>query len=464
MDVPKPRRKGRAKFIVIPVAVVLVVGAVMYFALRKTDPPVAVQTEKITRHTITETVIANGKIYPVVQVHISPEVSGEIIALPVREGQFVHKGDLLLKINPDVYIAGTNQAYAGYESSLAGQMTATANLEKAQTDYVRNKELFDRKLLSESDFTGFKAARDVAKAQLESAIDQVNVAKAGLDNAVDLLVKTTIVAPLDGTITTLNSQLGERVLGTVQNAGTDIMIISDLSAMEARVDIGEMDVVLVQAGQKANLEVDSYKDRKFSGVVSAVANSSEGLNAATGFGGGGGSSGSGQSATQFQVRIRILDNESFRPGMSVSATIETRTRTNAIAVPIAAVTTRVLAAKGKVAAGKTNAPPANAVAKADPQTNEVPATNSAAGSKAGKKEEGNKPVDVVFVVEGDHVKTAPVKIGIFDDDYYEITDGLKAGDEIVTGGYHAISHDLDDGKRITITKGVSGLVAGKDNL
>ena len=443
---PKPRRKGNGKYIVISLLGVLVAGGVMYWVLRKKDPTVTVQTEKIARHNITETVIANGKIYPVIQVHISPEVSGEIIDLPVKEGQYVHKGDLLLKINPDVYIAGTNQSYAGYESSLAARMTAEANLEKAEADYVRNKELFDRKLLSESDFVGFKVARDVARAQLESAGDQVNVAKAGLDNAVALLEKTTIVSPLDGTITTLNSQLGERVLGTVQNAGTDIMIISDLSAMEARVDIGEMDVVLVQPGQKSRLEVDSYKNRKFTGIVSQVANSSEGLNATSALGmSGGGSSSSGQSATQFQVRIRVSDKEAFRPGMSVTATIETRTRTNVIAAPIASVTTRVpkskidKSGKGMADAG-TNSMPTNSLA-ADP-----PVTNSVKGDK--KTDEKNKPVEVVFVVDGDHVKMVPVKYGIYDDDFYEITDGLKEGDEIVVGGYHAILHDLDDGKKI----------------
>ena len=188
--------------------------------------------------------------------------------------------------------------------------TAAANLEKAEADYKRNKELFDNKLLSESDFIGFKATRDVCRAQVESADDQVNVAKAAVDNAQDLLNKTTIVAPLDGTITTLNSQLGERVLGTVQNAGTDIMIISDLSAMEARVDIGEMDIVLVQAGQKAKLEVDSFKDKKFAGIVTQVANSSEGLNASSAMSSGSSSS-SGQTATQFQVRIRFSEGELF---------------------------------------------------------------------------------------------------------------------------------------------------------
>lgn len=438
-DVPKPKRKGRKKLIVFIILGSILLGAAMFWGLHQKEPAVSVQTEKVARHSITETVIANGKIYPVLQVHISPEVSGEITELAVKEGQFVHKGDLLLKINPDVYIAGLNQAKAGYESSLAAKTTAAANLEKAEADYVRNKSLFDTKLLSESDFIGFKAARDVCRAQVESADDQVNVAKAAVDNAQDLLNKTTIISPLNGTITTLNSQLGERVLGTVQNAGTDIMIISDLSAMEARVDIGEMDIVLVQAGQKAKLEVDSFKDKKFAGIVTQVANSSEGLNTSSVLSSGGGSS-SGQSATQFQVRIRISEGESFRPGMSVSATIETRTRTNAIAAPIASVTTRTLKAKSKKenANAKTNSAPTNTAVGGE--------TNSTKADK--KADDKNKPVDVVFVIEGNHVKTVPVKIGISDDNYWEITDGLKEGDEIVVGGYHAISHDLDDGKRI----------------
>jgi HlyD family secretion protein len=252
------------------------------------------------------------------------------------------------------------------------------------------------------------------------------------------------------------------VLGTVQNAGTDIMIISDLSAMEARVDIGEMDIVLLQPGQKATLEVDSFKDKKFTGVVSAVGNSSEGLNASSALGGSGGSSSSsGQSATQFQVRIQIMDHEQFRPGMSVSATIETRTRTNTIGAPIASVTTRVVKSKTKneMANAKTNSAETNLISGAvsnSVSTNSFALENSKTNSaKAEKKSfDSNRPIEVVFVVEGDHVKTVPVKIGISDDNFWEITDGLKDGDEIVVGGYHAISHDLDDGKKIVKGAGV----------
>lgn len=447
MDAPpvlsKPRAKKRNKLIILVVLVLVAAVAVMAVIFRHQTPPIPVQTAKVSRRNITETVVANGKIYPVVQVHISPEVSGEIIDLPVKEGQRVKKGDLLLKINPDVYVAALNQAEASYESSLAAEAQAAANLEKADADYVRNLDLFTNKLLDESDFIGFKVARDVSYAQLESATNQVEMARAGVDSAQDSLNKTTIVAPLDGTISVLNSQLGERVLGTVQNAGTDIMTISDLSHMEARVDIGEMDVVLIKPGQKAKLDVDSFQNKKFSGVVTAVASSSEGLDSSSALGGysssDSSSSSSGQTATQFQVRILVNESEEFRPGMSVTAEIETRSRTNALAVPIASVTTRIVKAPPGTALSKTNSFPTNAIASADSDTN---------STDDPKKIDYTKPVDVVFVVEGNHVKTVPVKIGISDDDYWEITDGLKAGDEIVIGGYHAISRDLDDGKKI----------------
>jgi HlyD family secretion protein len=210
------------------------------------------------------------------------------------------------------------------------------------------------------------------------------------------------------------------------------MTISDLSKMEARVDIGEMDIVLLQPGQKAKLEVDSFKDKKFAGVVTDVANSSEGLNASALS-----ASSSSSSATQFQVRIILTEGEEFRPGMSVSAEIETRTRTNALAAPIASVTTRIV--KKKNDGGKTNSVPTNVVAAASGGTN-----SSRLDKKADEKQ---KPVEVVFLVDGNKVKAAPVKIGISDDNFWEITDGLKEGDEIVTGSYHAISHDLDDGKK-----------------
>jgi HlyD family secretion protein len=439
-----PKKKKRGKYIWFFIIFVILSVAVFVMAWRKKAPVITVQTEKVTRRNLTEIVVASGKIQPVKEVHISPEVSGEIIELAVKEGQQVKKGDLLLKIKPDFYSAGLNQAEAGYESSLAAKTSAAASLEKAEADYQRNKELFDRKLISESDFIGFKTALDIARAQLESAGNQVAMAKANVASAQDSLDKTTIVAPLDGTVSELNSQSGERVLGTAQNAGTDIMTISDLNEMETRVDIGEMDVVLIQPGQKAVLEVDSFKDKKFSGVVTDIANSSGGANSRTA---AAASSSSSQQATQFQVRIRVNDKEFFRPGMSVTAEIETRYRTNALTVPIASVTTRLPKDKANPADGSaTNAVAANAAPVTGRETNVA-----GAGKKSG---ESKGPVEVVFVVDGDHVKAAPVKIGISDDNYWEITDGLQEGDEIVSGGYRAISRDLEDGKKIK--KGFAG--------
>src|SRR5882672_5729027 len=337
----KKRRKTLIFALIGIVLAALTVGAIF----KKREVVITVQTEKVVRKNLTEIVVANGKVQPVLQVKISPEVSGEIIELPVKEGQLIKKGDLILKIKPDFYMANRNQADASYKSSLASQSTAEANLRKAEAEFRRNNGLFNTRLISESAFDEVKANYDVAKAQLTNSEHQVEMARASLDSAVEQLAKTTIVSPLDGTVSKLNSQLGERVVGTATMAGTEVMTIADLNEMEARVDIGEIDVVLIGAGQAARLEVDAFKDRKFSGVVTEIANSST----ATGVGGASGMGGtaSQQEATKFSVKIRIMEKEVFRPGMSVTAEIETRSRTNALTVPIASVTTRIPKEKGK---------------------------------------------------------------------------------------------------------------------
>jgi HlyD family secretion protein len=432
--------KKRRRIIVFAVLGFVVIGGGILAKTRKREVVITVQTEKVAPRTIHEIIPANGKIQPVVQVKISPEVSGEITELPVKEGQPVKKGDLLLRIKPDVYVSSRNQAQASYESSVASQATAEANLRKAEADFRRGEGLFKTNLISESDFDTLKASFDVAKAQLNSARHQVDMAHASLANAEEQLAKTTIVSPRSGTITKLNSELGERVLGTVQNVGTDIMTISDLNEMEARVDVGETDVVLIKPGQAVKLEVDAFKDHKFQGVVTEIANSAKGSGTALAV-----SSSTSQEATKFEVRIRIKEKEEFRPGMSVTAEIETRSRTNVLAVPIASVTTRLPkdAAKkpdGKGGAG-TNAPaqPTNVAAQ--------PAGTNAPGSDK-KSKEANKPIEVVFLMEGDHAKMAPVKHGISDDTYYEITEGLQEGQEVISGGYRAIGRDLEDGKKV----------------
>src|SRR5438552_12224561 len=351
------KSKKRRKTLIFGVIGLVLAGLTTAAIIKKREVVITVQTEKVERRNLTEIVVANGKIQPVLQVKISPEVSGEIIELPVKEGQVVKKGDLILKIKPDFYTANLNQANASYKSSLASKATAEANLRKAAAEFRRYQEMARQKLVSDSVFDEAQAANDVAQAQLESAEHQVEMSKASVDSARDSLEKTTIVAPLAGTISKLNSRLGERVLGTVQNIGTEIMTIADLNEMEARVDIGENDVVLIAPGQNVRLEVDAFKGRKFTGVVTEIANSST-TSAMPGL-----SSSNPQEATKFAVKIRIKEKEAFRPGMSVTAEIETRSRTNVLAVPIASVTTRVPKEKPKKTEAKTarldDPPPAN---------------------------------------------------------------------------------------------------------
>ena len=423
-----PKNKKRRKIIVFSTIGLVLAGLTLAAIFRKREPVITVQTEKVARRNITETVVANGKIQPVLQVKISPEVSGEIIELPVKEGQSVTKGDLLVKIKPDSYIANVKSAEAQYLSSDSGKDLALATMRKAELEFKRNEELLLGKLESESTFLEFKTGFEVAQAQYESATHQVAVAKAALDRAREELAKTTISSPLDGTISKLNSRLGERVVGTAMMTGTEIMIVSDLNAMEARIDVGEIDVVLIKPGQKARLEVDAFHDRKFKGTVTEIANSSKD----SGLQGGGG--GQSQEATKFEVRIRVDEKEELRPGMSVTADIETRYRTNVLTVPIQSVTTRL--PKGAV----------DEKQKETARKDEDDLPEKKPGSK--KQDEANKPMEVVFVTGSDTVKMVKVKRGIGDDEYLEITDGLSEGQEAVSGTYKAINRELEDGKRI----------------
>jgi HlyD family secretion protein len=264
--------------------------------------------------------------------------------------------------------------------------------------------------------------------------------KALLDRAQEELSKTTIVSPLTGTISKLNSQKGERVVGTATMAGTEVMTIADLNEMEARVEIGETDVVLIQAGQKVRVEVDAFKDRKFSGVVTEIGNSSKnaGMNL-----------GSQQEATKFEVRIRMKEKETFRPGMSVTAEIETRSRKGVLTVPMASVTTRLPKAPAKTNSVQT----VSARTNSSSASNAISSTNldgATSETNAPAATEKQKEIQVVFVKGGDSVRMTPVKIGISDDSYWEVTDGLKEGEEIVIGPYNAISRDLQDGKKIKV--------------
>ena len=428
-------KSKKTRRFIIAIVLLLILCSLPLFC-RKGEKAIAVTTEKVTRRDLTELIVANGRIQPVVQVVISPEVAGEIVALPVREGDHVKKGDLLVQIKADTYKASRNSAESSYKSALSSETLARAEMERAEAEFKRNEQLFKNQLVSDSVMLDFKTSYEVAKLRYTNSIHAVAQAGFSRDKAEEDLSKTTIVAPIDGTVTRLQSQLGERVLGTSFNKGTEIMTVSDLNQMEARVDIGEVDVVLIKPGQKARLEVDAFRDKKFTGVVTEIANSSK--SSASGLGGGGGSS--SQEATKFEVRIRINENESFRPGMSVSTEIESRYVTNALTVPYAAVTTRM----PKMDFGKNSGTNVSSTATA---TNLPVATNTAPADK--KSKDAPKQIEVVFVVEGDQVKMTPVKIGISDGNHWEITEGLTEGQEFVSGSYKAVNKELEDGKKIT---------------
>jgi len=403
----------------------LLAAAALFGAGCNRQKPVTVTTEKAQRRNLTEVVTGSGKLQPVMQVKISSEVAGEIIDLPVKEGQQVRKGDLLVRVRPDLYAAALRSQEASLKSAQADMMTAEANARKAEAELKRNEDLFSRQLISGSLFDEIRTGAEVARANAISSTQRIEMARASLKRSQEDLAKTTIFSPIDGTISKLNSELGERVSGTGMMAGTDIMTVADLTEMEARIEVGEMDVVLIQPGFKARLDVDSFKDRKFDGKVTQVARSAK--TAAVG---------TQQESTKFEVRIRMADKGLFLPGMSVTADIETRYRTNVVTVPIQAVTTRL---PGSSASDPT---PKKAESNSEEDKGQIEFL-------AGKKTKDTvKPVEVVFIKEGDKAKMLPVKRGISDDSHYEILEGVTEGQEVITGNFKAISKELNDGSMV----------------
>jgi HlyD family secretion protein len=398
-------KKSKKKIVIFSIVVgLLIVLTLLVILGSKKEPVFTVQTEKAARRTITQAVTATGKIYPEVQVVITPEVSGEITELPVKEGMRVKKGDLLLKIKPDIYIAMRDQAASGL-------LSAKANLARAQSEYNRANELSEKGLISTSDLEQAHTSFEVAKAQYDQA-------EASLNQASESLAKTTIYSPMGGTVTGLQVEQGERVLGTSQFQGTTVMTVADLSRMEARVDVGENDIVLISIGDTTRIDVDALPDKKLTGIVYEIGNSAK----TTGLG-------TQEEVTNFEVRIRILNKDyPLRPGMSMTGTIETETKPNVIAIPIQSVTTR------------------------SPNKEQKPADESdeMAANDSKIKQKVEKPKEVVFVVQDNAVKAVEVKRGISDDSYTEITSGLSEGKEVVSGSYKAINRELEDGAKVKV--------------
>ncbi|MBI1807683.1 MAG: efflux RND transporter periplasmic adaptor subunit [Ignavibacteria bacterium] len=404
-------KKSKKKIIILSIAgALLVVITLLVIMGSKKEPVFTVQTEKVQRRTITQVVTATGKIYPEVQVIITPEVSGEITALPVKEGVRVKKGDLLMKIKPDTYIALRDRAVAELAS-------AKASLQRSESEYKRARELFGKGLISSSELEQANTSYEVAKAQYDQA-------EAALKQSTENLNKTTIYSPMEGTISELKVELGERVLGTSQFQGTTVMTVADLSRMEGRVDVGENDIVLISVGDTARIDVDAIPDRKLIGVVYEIGNSAKtkGL-------------GTQEEVTNFQVKIRVLDKDVIlRPGMSMTAMIETETKKNVVAVPIQSVTTRS----------------ANKMKEKDKEKKEPDESEQMAANDAKIKPKNEKPKEVVFLIENNVAKSVEVKRGISDDTYIEIVSGLDENKEVVSGSYKAINRELDDGVKVKV--------------
>ena len=446
------------KWIIISLAAIIVLLVILKKAgLIGKDEGIKVTAEKVAKRTIVETVNASGKIYPEVEVKMSPDISGEIVELNVKEGDSVKKGQVLARIYGDIYATQRDQAAAivnQQEAQLANTTAAIgamqAQLDQAKKTYDMQKQLYDGKVISANEFNTADAAYKSALANFNAAKESINASSAGVASARAGLAKAnkdislaTLVSPMDGVVDLLNVKKGERVVGSSMMAGTEMMRIADMSKIEIRVDVGENDIPKVHLGDSAIIEVDAYNDRKFTGVVTQIASSNNGAATQTD-----NSSSTSTDVTNYKVYIRIspssykdliagLKSKSFpfRTGMSASADIQTKTKTGVLSVPINAVTTREK--NDSTGNGKTQI--ANNVDKAQ--------TSVASTSNTGD----NDLDEVVFIVQTDGtVKKQIVKSGIQDINDIEITSGLKEGDEVVTGPYDVVSKTLKENDKIKV--------------
>jgi HlyD family secretion protein len=413
-----------------------------------------VATEKTLRRDLTEIVSASGKVQPEVEVKISSDVSGEIVDLLVKEGDTVKKGDLLLRINPVIYESSVKEMQASVNGSRANLANSKARLQQSMANFTnsesvfnRNKKLHDAGAISDAEFEQTKATFEAAKSDVDalnesihSSESNVSSNEASLKQAMDNLAKTTIYAPVTGTVSVLNKKKGERVVGTAQMEGTEILRLANLNEMEVQVDVNENDILRVQEGDTALIEVDAHNNRKFKGVVTEVSNSAN-------------TSGtSADQVTNFPVKIRILrdsysdlvdpkhpDRYVFLPGMSATVEIQTKSVFNVITVPIQSVTTRADTAAKQGADEKGGASPGGG---GDNQPIVV-------GDTKNKEKKTEKvAIECVFVYSDGKVKLVPVVVGIEDNMYIEIVSGLKEGDEVVAAPYKSISTTLYNGAKV----------------
>ncbi|MCC7438528.1 MAG: efflux RND transporter periplasmic adaptor subunit [Armatimonadetes bacterium] len=416
------KKKSRTGLIVGIVLAVLLGSAIAAMVLRDSDGEgILVETEKVQRRDITQTVYGRGTIDPETQLVISSEVSGEIVFLGAKEGDVVQKGQVLVKINPQSMLAQQSEAQAAISGAQARLASAKAGLIRQQTELARIQQLFDKNLSTRQELDNAKSQVQISEAEVDAAGFAVDQARANSRMVQESLNKTTIRAPITGTIVKLNSKVGEKVVGAIQMTGTEIMTIADLSVIEAVVDVSENDVVQVQLNDTADVEVDAIANEKFKAYVSQIANSPKksGL-------------GTTDQVTNFEVRVRFVNPDPrLRPGMTATATIKTATAKNVLSVPLQSVTSR------------DEDKEKDSIRAAEEEERSVKNVKLAS-----KKEEKAQPM--VFVKVGDSVTIRKVEYGIRDEQYYQITSGLNEGEEVISGGYKAISKDLEQGSKVRI--------------
>jgi HlyD family secretion protein len=395
-------------------------------ALGKKEKGTEVEIANIEQRTVIETVSGTGKIQPEIEVKISPEVSGEIIELPVKEGQMVKKGDLLVRINPKLYTSGLNRSKAGLSNTKAGLTQAEAQYKEAEMIYERSKSLYDKGIISKAEWDKTASTFQVAQAAREAAFYNVQSASATVTESAGNLGNTTIYSPVSGTISKLSVELGERVLGTQQMAGTEVMRVADLNNMEVEVDVNENDIVKVAIGDQVKVAVDAYLKKEFKGMVTGISNSASTALTA-------------DQVTNFKVKVRILKESyqdlmvgkpatfsPFRPGMTATVDIITTRKENVVAVPISAVVMRT----DTTSARKTD------IAKDADQAAPVV--------------KNEKRYECVFIKSGNKVKLRIITTGIQDDTYIEVLSGLKQGETIVTGPYTTVTKELNPGDEVKL--------------
>ena len=404
--------------------IALLVGLKKGGVIGSNEKSTEVEFTAVKQTTVIETVSATGKIQPEIQVKISSMVSGEIIALPVKEGQVVKKGDLLVKINPDLYTSGLNRTVAGLSGTKASLSQADAQFKEAKASYERNKTLFEKGIISKADWDKATATFEVATATKQAAYYNVQSASATVNEAKDNLGRTIIYSPADGTISSLAVELGERVLGTQQMSGTEIMRVANLDHMEVAVDVNENDIVKIKVGDSAKVQVDAYLKKLFKGVVTSISNAASATQTA-------------DQVTNFKVKVRILkesysdlltgkpDNYSpFRPGMTATVDIITKRKVNVVAVPISSI-----------------------VVKTDTSATKITDIKDEKDSKTAAQNEVKH--ECVFVKVGNKAKIRIIKTGIQDNTNIEVLEGLKPGEVVITGPYTTVTKELNSGDKVS---------------